>query len=60
MELHAEGIKEVRTVEEDKDANELIEKGWLLLATGTRHRDQLGYQAKTYFTLGKMEGEEKS
>ncbi|MBA7706762.1 hypothetical protein ES703_115619 [subsurface metagenome] len=49
---HAE-IVEVKTVQSDDEANALLSKDWILLATVSRHVDEAGYQAKTYFTLGR-------
>lgn len=45
-------IEEVRTVDNQEEANELLVSGWLLLSSGTRHIDDAGYQAKVYFILG--------
>jgi hypothetical protein len=47
-------VREVKTVASDVEANELLTKGWVLLASGVRHIDQLGYNTKTYFTLGRI------
>ena len=56
MEKDYREIVEVRTVSTDKEATKLLSEGWLLLATGSRHEDSLGSQAKVYFTLGGKEG----
>lgn len=50
-ELHDKEVKEVRTVQTDKEANELLSNGWTLLASGARHLGNTGYNAKTYFIL---------
>jgi len=52
--IHNE-IIEVKTVQTDDEANALLAKGWILMSTGSRHLGQSGYQAKTYFTLGRKE-----
>jgi len=57
MEKDYMDIVEVVTVSSDQEANEYLEKGWLLLSTGARHVDSAGYQAKTYFTLGRKDRE---
>lgn len=59
MELKHDEVTEVRTVQTDEEANELLKKGWVLLASGCRHLGQTGLQAKTYFTLAKMGGMQK-
>jgi len=51
---HAE-IVEVKTVQSDDEANALLSKAWILMSTGARHLGESGYQAKTYFTLGRKE-----
>jgi len=51
MEKNYMDVVEVVTVNTDKEANEYLKKGWLLLSTGARHTDSAGFQAKTYFTL---------
>ncbi len=48
-------IVEVITVFSDQEANNHLSHGWILLATGAVHIDSAGYQAKTYFTLGRKE-----
>lgn len=59
MELKHEEILEVRTVLSDKEANNHLSHGWILLSTGALHVDSAGYQAKTYFTLGRKEVKDK-
>lgn len=56
MEKNYSEIVEVRTVGTDKEATKLLSEGWFLLATGSRHEDSLGYQAKVFFILGRKEG----
>lgn len=55
MEEKHNEIVEVRTVFSDLEANNHLSHGWLLLSTGAVHVDSTGYQAKTYFTLGRKE-----
>lgn len=55
MEDKHEEIIEVRTVQTDLEANNHLNHGWILLSTGAIHADSTGYQAKTYFTLGRKE-----
>ena len=49
-------IKEVKTVLTDAEANELLASGWVLLSTASAHIDELGYNAKIHYVLGKMIG----
>jgi len=59
MEIKYIEIVEVRTVLTDSEANNHLSHGWVLLATGAIHLDAAGYQAKTYFTLGRKEFKER-
>jgi len=55
MENDYNDVVEVVTVSTDKEANEFLKKGWLLMSTGARHIDSTGFQAKTYYTLVRKE-----
>jgi len=55
MDIKEIEIVEVRTVFSDHEANNHLSHGWILLSTGAVHVDSGGYQAKTYFTLGRKE-----
>lgn len=57
MESKHSEIVEVKTVQSDDEANALLAKGWILMSTGARHLGQSGYQAKTFFTLGRKDKE---
>ena len=46
-------IVEVKTVRTDREANNYLSHGWVLLSAGTSHTDVAGYQAKIHFILGK-------
>lgn len=59
MEEKHKEIVELKTVQDFKEANVLLTKGWILLSTGARHIDGTGYQAKTYFTLGRKEAKDE-
>lgn len=59
MEEKCNEIIEVRTVFSDIEANNHLAHGWILLSTGAVHIDSGGYQAKTYFTLGRKEVKDK-
>ena len=46
-------VKEVRLVRSDKEANELLAKGWMLMNAGVSHIDATGYQAKAHYILAR-------
>jgi hypothetical protein len=46
-------FSELKTVRTDKEANDLLKAGWILLNAGVSHTDAGGYQAKCHFILGK-------
>lgn len=48
-------IREVKTVWEEIEANELLSSGeWLLLHAGCAHKDVMGFQAKPVFILARV------
>lgn len=48
-----EKIKEVKSTWDEKEANDLLKEGWILLTGGIAHKDQGGFQAKALFILAK-------
>ncbi len=48
-------IKEIRTVFSDDDANVLLKEGWIYLNSGTIHKDNMGFNAKGFIRLGRIE-----
>ena len=47
-------VAEVKTVWSDEEATQFISEGWVLIHGGVAHKDNMGYQAKPVFILGKM------
>uniref|UniRef100_A0A6M3LM55 Uncharacterized protein n=1 Tax=viral metagenome TaxID=1070528 RepID=A0A6M3LM55_9ZZZZ len=46
-----ERIKKVKSTWDEKEANELLTQGWILMSAGIAHKDDAGFQAKTIFIL---------
>ena len=51
-------ITEVNTVYSDNEANKLLSEGWTLIHAGIAHIDDLGYNAKTQFIMGRTKEKE--
>lgn len=54
MDTKEKDIVEVRTVRSDREANDHLSHGWILLSAGSSHIDSAGYQAKVHFILGRI------
>ncbi len=52
---NSDKVKEVKTTWDEKEANELLKKGWTFIHAGVAHKDELGYCAKPIFVLARLE-----
>jgi len=48
-------VTKVKTVQTDKEVNELLSRGWELLNSGARHVDDNGYNVKIFFIMAKKD-----
>ncbi len=46
-------VKEVKTVWDETEANQLLKSGWELMHAGIAHQDSCGYQARNIFVLAR-------
>jgi len=47
-------IKQVKTVNTDEEANDLLKAGWIILHGGLAHVDDMGYNAKVHFIMARI------
>ena len=50
---------EVKTIWVDDEASKMLSDGWELLHGGVAHRDEMGYQLKTCYVMGRVKNVSK-
>ena len=58
IEYARKDIKEVRSVWDDQEANELLNTGdWIVMHAGCAHKDAMGFQAKPIYIMARIKEE---